>query len=405
MRKIYSIILLTLLLISSTYALDSALIKQKMTDASADVEKFFNNCPKEQIVIVIGSKISIEDQLIFNIIKKNLNSMQAISIVKDKDYIKKNTDHIVLVGSDRTNLISKNFVTKELNNRTKKDFSPLILDTSSVNGNKIMMLYSKKEVTNQVNSAAAKSPLNIIIDEKYVPAVATLLSLFLLYLWQILGKTSFDLISESVASKFLDNRASKKKIKKHEHINKYEILAFVIYVIIFAWTIAYGWSDNSTDFWYLFKLNLVIVGVISFVREGARLLFSNKHKFKSEFRLWRWGSIVTILSTFLGNTFSLVSYTLLDEDEKDEKRFGKYSYFLAILTFLFAIIAYIVNIVTPSVMWQMMFVFCMLIVFIEMFPMSPMPGYDIRKWNFPVWIISYVVVFLAYVYMNFTAYV
>ena len=405
MNKVYSIVLLALLLVGTSYALDTALIKQRMDEAATDVEQFFINCPKENIVIVTGSKISLEDKLIFNIIKSNLDSMQAITIVSDKDYIPKDTDHIVLVGSDRTNLVSKSFVTDFLDNRTKKDFSPLILDTSSSGNNKIMMLYSKKEVTNQVNSAAAKSPLSNIIDEKYVPAAATLLSLFLLYLWQILGKTSFDLISESVASKFLDNRASKKKIKKHEHINKFEIIAFVVYVLIFAWTIAYGWSDNSTDFWYLFKLNLVIVGVISLVREGARLLFSIKHKFRSEFRLWRWGSVVTVLSTFLGNTFSLVSYTLLDEDEKDEKRFGRYSYLLAVLTFLFAVIAYVINIISPSVMWQMMFVFCMLIVFIEMFPLSPMPGYDIRKWNFPVWIISYIAVFLAYVYMNFTAYV
>ena len=74
-------------------------------------------------------------------------------------------------------------------------------------------------------------------------------------------------------------------------------------------------------------------------------------------------------------------------------------------TFGLAILAYILNVLFPSLIMQMIFVFSIMIVFIEMFPMSPMPGEDIKKWNFTVWLISYIVIILAYIGLNFSVYI
>jgi hypothetical protein len=227
----------------------------------------------------------------------------------------------------------------------------------------------------------------------------------MLYLWQVFGNTLIELINETVSSKILDKWSKKKKIKKNQFLNLSEIIAFLIFVVMFAFMMAYSWSSDKKEFFSLLLLNIVIIGIISFIREFARLIFCHKHKFKSEYIFWPFGTILTVASTFLGNTFSLSACTLLDEDEKDEKKFGKFSFLISLFTFLFAIIAYIINILTPSIILQMIFVFSIMIVFIELFPMSPMPGYDVKKWSFPLWIISYIVVFLVYIYMNFTVYV
>ena len=329
--------------------------------------------------------------------------MQGLVIIKDInniDYEK----NLVLLGSKKTNKITRELESR-FENRTKKKYSPLIIETANIGEQKILMIYSKKEDSNAQNFVAKKSPLNNIMDEKYVPAAATFLSILLMYLWQVFSKTMFDFVNEAISSKILDKKASTYKIKKNEFLNHKEIIAFIVYVIIFAFSIAYGWSNGSNEFFRLFWINLIIIGAISLIREIARLRFCFKRKIQSEFVFWPFGTLVTIISTFFGNTFSLASYTLLDEDENDEKRFGKSAYLITLFTFGLAILAYILNVLFPSLIMQMIFVFSIMIVFIEMFPMSPMPGEDIKKWNFTVWLISYIVIILAYIGLNFSVYI
>jgi len=401
--KKYLYLILFFVLICSVTAIDSSTLKQRISEASVDVESFFNSVEKEDIVIVRGSKISIEDKVLFNLIKSNIPYVHGITIIKGDQYVSDNRN-IVLIGSEKTNRISKN-ISSILENRLEKDYSPLILETANIGDKKILMMYSEKEKINLENTGIKKSPLNNVMPEEYVPAAATLLSMIMLYLWQVFGNTLIELINETVSSKILDKWSKKKKIKKNQFLNLSEIIAFLIFVVMFAFMIAYSWSSERKEFFSLLLLNFVIIGIISFIRELARLIFCHKHKFKSEYVFWPFGTLVTAASTFLGNTFSISACTLLDEDEKDEKKFGRFSFIISLMTFLFGITAYIMNIFAPSVVLQMIFVFSIMIVFIELFPMSPFPGQDIKKWSFPLWVISYVVVFLTYMYMNFTVYV
>ena len=120
--------------------------------------------------------------------------------------------------------------------------------------------------------------------------------------------------------------------------------------------------------------------------------------------LWPFGIVITLISTFLGNTFSLVSYNLLDTEHQAEKKFGKLSFIISLITVIVAFAAYIYNIFNPSVVVQMIFVYCIMSVFIELFPLSPMPGADIKKWNFFVWASSYLFVIASYIYMTLSLY-
>lgn len=402
MKKI-PLIFFYFIILSSLVTAQKPGITQKIADASIDVENFFDSIPHEDITIVMGSQISVEDKILFNLIKSNINYMKGIAIIDD-NHIKETNTNLVLIGSEKTNSISKG-IASQLIERSEKDYSPLILDMSMNGDKKVLMIYSKKEKTMLQNNAIKKSPLNKIVDEKYVPAAATFLSILMLYLWQVFGATLIELFNETVSSKLMDHWSKKKKILKHEFVNSKEIIAFVIFVLIFSFISAYNWSTDFQSFMKLFWLNLLIIGVISLIREFARLRSCHVHKLKSEYVFWPFGSLITIISTFLGNTFSLVSYTLLDEDEEDIKKFGKSSFAISFYTFLFAIIAYLLNIFLPNVILQMIFVFCIMIVFIELLPMNPMPGYDVKKWNFTIWLVSYIVVLFSYIFMNFTVYV
>ena len=406
MKKVFSYILIVLLLMSFVLAQEDLPLDEKIELASDDVSDFFGATPPENIIVVTGSDITLEDRILFNLIKSNLN-LPGLKILTDfQDIGAYDSKNLVLLGSRKTNSFTQSLVEAGLiENRVKKDYSPLIIETANIGARKVLLIYSKKEMVNVQSTAAAKSPLNNIIDEKYVPAAATFLSILLMYLWQVGSKTLFDFMNETISSKILDKKSSNHKIKKNEFVNKNEIIAFVIYVIVFAFSIAYGWSTGFKQFLELFLLNLGIIGAIALIRELARLKFCHKHKLRSEFVLWPFGTVVTVISTFLGNTFSLASYTLLDEDENDEKKFGKSAFLISLFTFILAIGAYLLNIIFPNLILQMIFVFSIMIVFIEMFPMSPMPGADIKEWSFPVWLISYIVVIVSYIFLNFSVYV
>lgn len=399
-KKISTLILLFLILTTTVLAQDD--LKEKIDLATSDVSAFFHGIEHSSIVVVSGSKISVEDKILFNLLKSNLN-IPGLTMLTDAQGFDE-TKHLVLLGSEKTNSITKE-LSVNFENRIQKDYAPLILETANIGNRKILMVYSKKEVVNVENTAAKKSPLNNIIDEKYVPAAATFLSILLMYIWQVASKTLFDFLNEAISSKILDKKSSNHKIKKNEFLNKHEIIAFVVYVILFAFSLAYGYSTGFNEFMRLFLINFAIIGIISLIREVARLKFCHTHKIRSEYVLWPFGSIVTVVSTFLGNTFSLAAYTLLDEDLADEKKFGKSAYIISLFTFILAIVAYLLNIVFPSLVMQMIFVFSIMIVFIEMFPMSPMPGSDMKDWNFTAWLISYIVVIITYIFLNFTIYV
>lgn len=407
MKKTATLIFIAFLIFFSAFSVfaqEDLDLKEKIDLASKDVSDFFGATPSENIVVVSGSKISVEDKLLFNLIKSNLD-LPGLTILTDHSDCDSNKN-LVLLGSEKTNTFAQSLKEDNLfENRVKKDYSPLILETANIGERKVLLIYSKKEVENVQSTVASKSLLNNIMDEKYVPAAATFLSILLMYLWQVFSKTLFDFLNEAASSKILDKKASNHKIKKGEFLNKNEIIAFFVFVLAFAFSLSYGYSTGIKEFFHIFLINFIIIGIISLIRELARLRFCFKNKLRSEFVLWPFGTVVTFISTFLGNTFSLASYTLLDEDESGEKKFGKSAFLISLFTFILAIAAYLFNIFFPNLILQMIFVFSIMIVFIEMFPMNPMPGNDMKDWNFPVWLISYIIVIITYILLNFSIYV
>jgi hypothetical protein len=412
-KKIIALLVFVILLSSFSHALDTAQIKQGIEQASEQVNDFFSNTTRDEITIVTGSKISIEDKILFNMLKSQVTGIQGIEVDPDtKAVVSSRMKNVVLIGGGKTNLLSK-IIMKDLKDKKETVISPLVLVFGKYpDGRKAMIIYSQKEINNNENSAVLKSPLAAIMDKKYVPVAATFISILLLYFWSILGKIVMSLFSDFSSSKVMQNITSKKKIKKkevhhlklHEFIDFSEIIALLITSIVFAVTMSWTWSGNLKEFQRMFVINLIIVAVISFLREITRQFICYKNKLRTEYSLWPFGGALTLISTFLGNTFSLVSYTLVDENI-NEKKFGKITFMISLFTFIAAVIAYILNIFNPGIILQMIFVYCIMMLFIDLFPLAPFAGNDIRKWKFVTWLIFYIIVIVSYIYVNFTAYV
>ncbi|MFH0875149.1 MAG: hypothetical protein V1859_04365 [archaeon] len=392
-------------------------IKQKIESASSDVTDFFNDVEHENVLIVTGKKISVEDKILFNLIKSNIQIMQAIEVENDEIASKNmpyNGKTLILLGSEKTNIMSKKILGEDVKKNTSR-YSPLILEyVITGNNDKALIIYSEKEVENNENSAVSKSPLSKIIDKKYVPIAATTASVLLLYLWSIIGKTLMSLFNDFVSSKVLGRATKDKKVSEHKKnrelkihklLSRNEIIALILSILIFSVTMSFAWSKNLPEFVKMLLLNFVIVAAVTLIRELFRQAICFKQKIKTEYMLWPFGAALTLISTYLGNTFSLVSYTLVDDTITDEKKFGKLAFLISLVTFIAGFIAYVINIFVPSLVMQMIFVYCIMAVFIEFFPMAPFAGNDMRKWNFTIWLVGYLVVFASYVFTNFTIYV
>jgi len=252
--------------------------------------------------------------------------------------------------------------------------------------------------------------LNSIIDKKYVSIIATSTSILLLFLWSIFGNTIsefiFDFISEHIAErkiKKLKKYAGKKIISKRNKI-LHESIALILAVIVFSVAMSWTWSEDNTEFKSLILINFFIISIIFLIREGLRTHLSKKYMIDTAHVFWPFGSLLTFGSTILGNTFSLASFTMLSNEE-DQKKFGKMYYSIFKVLYIIGLLFFIVNFFYPSIFFQMIYIFIIMSIMIDMTPFEPMDGVDVKKWNKKRWIFFYVIVIFSYLIMNFSIFV
>ena len=136
------------------------------------------------------------------------------------------------------------------------------------------------------------------------------------------------------------------------------------------------------------------------LKEGLRSYLSYKKKFQSEYYIWPLGIGMMFVSTFLGNTFSLSANHRYD-DKADMKKCGKVTFIVSLVLYAILLVVFLVNLYYPSAILQMIIIVAVLNLFIDLFPFSPMDGYEIRHWNLFLWAGLYVVVILSYIVVYF----
>ena len=143
--------------------------------------------------------------------------------------------------------------------------------------------------------------------------------------------------------------------------------------------------------------------MIIFLREYLRSYLCHKQNLRSEYYIWPIGAVMMIVSTFIGNTFALAANHHY-EDEGDIKKCGKVSFIVSIIMYIIVVIAFIINLFYHSVILQMIIIVTILNLFIDLFPLNPMDGYEIRHWNISIWGIFYIVVIITYITVYFNLY-
>jgi parallel beta-helix repeat protein len=257
------------------------------------------------------------------------------------------------------------------------------------------------------NKIDSRSILGGHFDKQYTIIIATILSIFLLFLLNFLIEFFSDYSSERTIEyrKKRKNRFSLKK-KEHVQLSKFiswnEIIAIIIATFLLSFVLSWTWSPNFEIFWETFIVFLIIVAIIFFIRETLRSYLCCKLKFHSEYYVWPLGAVMMIVSTAIGNTFSLSANHHYNGE--DIKKCGKVSFIVSIILYIIVFIAFLINLFYNSAILQMIIIVTILNLFIDLFPLNPMDGYEIRHWNIYLWAIIYIVVLISYVTVYFNIY-
>ncbi len=260
------------------------------------------------------------------------------------------------------------------------------------------------------NKIYNRSILGITLEPQFVIPFATILSIILLFLFNFLVEFLSDYSSEK-AIEYRKDRKDKKakaklkkaKIQPHRFLSKGELIAVTVTTLILSFVLTLTWAPDLTYFIEAFIIISIIVIVILFLRESFRSYLAHKQKLPSEFYIWPIGAAMMVVSTFIGNTFSLAANHHY-EDEGDIKKCGKVTFIVSIYMYLAVLGIFIINLYYPSTILQMIVIVLILNLFIDLFPLNPMDGYEVRHWNSYLWMFLYIIVILTYITVYFNLY-
>ena len=196
MKKILSIVLF-FVLISSV----NANIQDQIDEGKEILQDYLSGVPRENIVVVTGSKLSVEEKIIFNMIKGKVSQLQGIQIYIDS-YVESHPEitkgkTMVLIGSSKTNKLSTD--KGELINL---DQIHILKREDSIS------IYTSREEVKAENLRISNSPFNGIIPEEYIPVAASITGLFMLYIWSLISKTVLSAFNDIISSRITSRKTS-----------------------------------------------------------------------------------------------------------------------------------------------------------------------------------------------------
>jgi hypothetical protein len=391
------IIIIIMLIICSMNVLGSPV--EDLTQVQEKIMDFFNH---EQISIVEGEDVSYSERTLMSMLKKKYPNVKDMKYVSVLDYVE-DSSPIVLIGGPNQNSLSKKYLDDSSYSKEEDSLTVGKIIYLTLNEKKIMVFSDYQGFNNIPRTSHKNSPLNNLVPEKLVPITASAMSISLLWLWQLFGKTITKFLKTFFIRKVLKKAKKNKKVKnEHDHLIfdikiKYrEWFSIIGAAVIFSLAISYTYMSNKIN-----TLNLILVTMfanllIYFVRNIIRLYIDKKHENHTEYNFWIFGSLLTIVSGYLGNTFSLAGFVLTDK--KDNA--GKTNYIINLVTFLFGIIFLTLNIFVATKFVQMTSFSLISISFLNMIPIEPMGGQNVFKWNKLKWTVLFVPILIVYVFVN-----
>ena len=306
---------------------------------------------------------------------------------------------VVLVGGPEQNNITRWVTANGYLNESQDLYGELTVQDGKGNG-VVYVVISDKEgyVPTLQRQNVLSSPLSAIIPPQYVPVAATVITLILLALVN-LTKTVMGFKASDIGRKG-------KKIGENAirimGVNLVEVAAILGASFVLGLSISWQYFANSTELGYWLVVNTLICLVAGTLHEIVHRIFAHIFKIKIEYRFWPEGSILTLVSSYLGNAFSVQAFLLEEIPENVEKwKVGLMKLAGPVVSAVIMVVFAVMNHFTPSPIYQIIYSTSALWAMAEMLPFSGLDGKDIREWSNLVWTIFFVIIGIAYIVVTF----
>src|SRR5271157_2920138 len=359
---------------------------------------------QEHSLLVMGHGTDLTESLLADNIKasnpilstvKEANDTPAtLSDVQGGEYVL-----VVLIGGPEQNNITRWVKANGYLNESQDLYDEFTVEDGKGNG-VVYVVISDKEgyVQTLQRQNVLSSPLSSIIPPQYVPAAATLITLILLALVN-LTKTVMGFKASDVGRK--GKRIGENAIRIMG-VNLVEVAAILGASLVLGLSISWQYFANSTELGYWLVLNTIICLVAGTLHEIVHRIFAHIFKIKIEYRFWPEGSFLTLVSSYLGNAFSVQAFLLEEIPEDVEKwKVGLMKLAGPVVSAVIMVVFAVMNHITPSPIYQIIYSTSALWAMAEMLPFSGLDGKDIREWNNTVWTIFFVIIGIAYIVVTF----
>ena len=267
-------------------------------------------------------------------------------------------------------------------------------------GKFIVLSEEKGAQTFKVNRTEAKpnlerkavkySPLAGFIPAQWIPIIASAFgALFISLLHQTLN-----LVKVYFESTLSDKKKSKivlsKDCKRVVGVKVREVFSVTAAAFILGLSISWTYAGPTEEFLMLFLISTVICIFAGISHEFVHRIFGRFLGIESEYVFWYSGSIMTIITALLGNAFGLQGFLVEEVKEGTAKWKNGLAKLAAPMFSAVLFITFVVaNFVYPNVVFQMIYSISGMQAMAEILPFRPMDGYDVRKWNFFVWLMAF----------------
>lgn len=360
---------------------------------------------RSRALIVMGSNLDGPEKAFYEAAKAKYPFLDDVATVPDdSDALAKigsgSYSYVILVGGPGQNFVTKEAISRLWLNETETAVrGQVIVQYGRAGATGLLAISDARGYSNANREGAKYSPLALLgLPVQYVPAAATILSVIILALWE-LARTVFEF-------KALDIGRKGKKVGQGAWmlfgINFREALSFPAAALVLGASISWQFFGPSWDFVFWLFVNSIICGVAALVHEATHRAFAWAFGIRMEYRFWPAGSFFTLLSSFLGNAFSVQAYLLEDVDEKIPKWKVAATKLSAPLVSAFFMVAFAaINFFFPHTVFQMVTAISALWAMAEMLPFRGLDGSDLIRINFFAWLLPFTAIACCYVMVTF----
>jgi hypothetical protein len=250
--------------------------------------------------------------------------------------------------------------------------------------------------------AVTYSPLNGFVPERWIPIVASALGALIVSVLHLVA----NLFKSFVESKISDKAKAKHKITHTPYklfgIKLRELLSVFAAALVLGLSVSWTFAGPTPDFVWLLMLNVFICVLAGLSHEIIHWGMGRVLHIETEYRFWPSGSLMTIITAVLGNSFGLQGFLLDEVPEGTPKwKLGLMKLAAPLFSAFLMCGCAALNLFWPNVIFQMIFNVGGILAMAEILPFKPMDGYDVRKWNFWVWLAAFLFIFVSFTLVSF----